>query len=297
MKKMSDNELLGSLKEALNENKKLKKENDSLEKEVERLSQKLLESEAFKSHFISNVTNELINPFSSVMGLSKSIISMQENDLEKIKELAGMIYSESSFLDFQLLNIFTAAKLESGIIATEVSTFDMQELAADAVKYFKYESERNNIEVKLVCSPATKEKALWTFKSDKEKIRAIAINLLSNAIKFSSKNSTIVFNVIKEEHSVIFDVKDEGKGMTDSELEIIFDRFERGSRQINSLTPGNGLGLAIVDGLVQMLGGNINVESHLGKGSDFRIEIPEAVQMEDIIDEDGLFFDEDDNQF
>jgi signal transduction histidine kinase len=279
------------------EMEKLKKEKDALEKEVERLSKKLLESETFKSHFISNVTNEIINPFSSVMGLSKSIISMEENDLKKIKEIASLIYAESSFLDFQLLNIFMAAKLESGIIETEISTFDIRELIEGVIKYFEHESEPNNIHVKMVCSSAAEEKASWSFKSDIEKVRTIAVNLLSNAIKFSPKDATIVFELIKNEKSVILDVKDEGKGMTDAEVGIIFDRFERGNRQINSLTPGNGLGLAIVDGLVQMLDGKIKVESQPNKGSEFCVEIPEAVQMENMIDEDGLFFDEDDNQF
>jgi signal transduction histidine kinase len=293
MENISKEEFMGYKEE----NEKLKKENDSLGKEVERLSKKLLESESFKSHFISNVTNEIINPFSSVMGLSKSIISMKENDLDKIKEIASMIYAESSFLDFQLLNIFMAAKLESGIIETEISTFDIREVIEDVIKYFEHESKRNNIHVKMVCSTASEEKTRWSFKSDIEKLRAIAINLLSNAIKFSPNDSTIVFELIKAEKSVVLNVKDEGKGMTDAELEIIFDRFERGSKQINSLTPGNGLGLAIVDGLVQMLDGKIKVESNPDKGSDFRVEIPETVQMDDMIDEDGLFFDEGDNQF
>ncbi len=293
MENISKEEFIGYKEE----NEKLKKENDSLGKEVERLSKKLLESESFKSHFISNVTNEIINPFSSVMGLSKSIISMKENDLDKIKEIASMIYAESSFLDFQLLNIFMAAKLESGIIETEISTFDIREVIEDVIKYFEHESKRNNIHIKMVCSTASEEKTRWSFKSDIEKLRAIAINLLSNAIKFSPNDSTIVFELIKAEKSVVLNVKDEGKGMTDAELEIIFDRFERGSKQINSLTPGNGLGLAIVDGLVQMLDGKIKVESNPDKGSDFRVEIPETVQMDDMIDEDGLFFDEGDNQF
>ncbi len=294
MKDISDPQLIRILTERLRVTGQLKNENAELEKQIGLLNQKLLDSETFKSHFISNVTNEIINPFSSVMGLSKSIMALEKDQLNKIKELAGLIYSESSFLDFQLSNIFTAAQLESGVISTEISSIDMGQLVDDVIESLKHESDRKQIGIITNRQLQKDNKSRFYFKCDREKLKIILVNLLINAIKFSENNKTIFINAEKEENTIIIEIRDEGKGMTKQEMEIIFDRFQRADNQINSLSPGNGLGLAVVDGLVQLLDGEIDVKSESGIGSSFLVRIPEAIQKEDFFDQDGLFLDDDD---
>lgn len=289
MKDISGQQLIRILEERLKLSNQLKKENTDLYQQIKKLSQKLLESEKFKSHFISNVTNEIINPFSSVMGLSKSIMALKGDQMGKARELAGLIYSESSFLDFQLSNIFVAAQMESGEITTEISNIDVARLIEEVVESFRPESDGKQIMVHTELHVNNMQKVLY-FKNDREKIRLILVNLLSNAIKFSNKNKNVNITAHIEDSFLIVCIQDEGIGLSKEDIEKIFDRFHRAEKKIHSLNPGNGLGLSVVDGLVNILNGKISVNSFYGNGSEFIVKIPEATQDENLFDEDGLFF-------
>ena len=121
---ITDSSLINELDKRLVENKKAFAELEELTEQLKIVNKKLEESEALKSHFISNIRNEIINPFTSIINLSKQILSM--NDLEKAKRNASLIHGEAFFLDFQLKNIFAAAELEAGETLPQIYTVNIQ---------------------------------------------------------------------------------------------------------------------------------------------------------------------------
>ncbi len=298
MKELSNNRLITILKERLAQAKSLEQENHMLLKKVDELNQKLLESEAFKSHFISNVTNEIINPFASVSGLSRAIMALQGDELKKAPDMAALIYEESILLDFQLGNIFAAARIESGVIFPEVSTISVGQLIEETVEKFRHAIDKKRLHISVEAPVGEALKKSFYFKTDRDKLKQILLNLLDNAIKFSDSGKQIHITYSLNAGRLEITVGDEGQGIKHDELERIFDRFHRANKNINSLNPGNGLGLSVVEGFLYVMNGKIEVKSKEGKGTKIKIEIPEIQDNTFSEDEDGLFEpDEDDEIF
>lgn len=264
----------------------LRKANKLLLKQVDNLNKKLIESETFKSHFLSNITNEIVNPFASVMGLSKQIMALKEGDLQKAAELAGLIFSEAATLDFLLHNIFMAARLEAGEEKPELAEINLQELIEEVVDKIKYEADNKEIIFRLHIDPAA-----GSIISDREKLGLILLNLLSNSVKFSHSGKQVTISARLKDGSLSIMVEDEGIGMTKEETDRVFDRFHRASPVIQSITPGSGLGLAVVEGLLFILNGKADIDSFPEKGTTVRILLP-LERPENIDLEDELFFDD-----
>ncbi|GMT46025.1 MAG: hypothetical protein IEMM0006_1857 [bacterium] len=272
--------------------KQLQKENKILLKQIGALNKKLVESEAFKSHFLSNVTNEIINPFASVMGLSQQIMELEKEETEKAVEIAALIYSEAASLDFQLRNIFVAARLEAGEEKPELMEIDLPGLVNGLADKIKHEADQKQITFRIKYEEGTD-----SFVSDREKLSLILINLLSNAVNFSPPGKVVDISVARNNGNLVLKVKDQGIGMTKEEISRIFDRFHRANPMIQSLSPGSGLGLAVVEGLLFILNGKIEVYSVPDKGTTVRIFIPEENPEKIELDDDLFFDDENEESF
>ena len=113
MNKLTDEELIEELRRRMTTNTRSLEELKELNEKLLEVNKKLEESEALKSHFISNITNEIINPFTSILGLSRSILAVKKENWKKVISMVALIHSEAFNLDFQLRNIFLAAKIEA----------------------------------------------------------------------------------------------------------------------------------------------------------------------------------------
>ncbi|MFO7829336.1 MAG: HAMP domain-containing sensor histidine kinase [Bacteroidales bacterium] len=295
MSELTDQELIEELKKRFDQNKKALKEVQELNDELQKVNKKLEESEALKSHFISNITNEIINPFASILALSKNILSVEKENWKKVFSMVSLIYSEAFNLDFQLRNIFVAAKIEAGEIFPEILNVDIKQLLESVVDSFKYQSKKKKIDIQLQFEIPTSEEKPFFFKTDAEKLRLIVSNLVSNAVKFSYENSKVVIKVWLNKNLLHVSVKDFGTGVSDENQKIIFDRFRRLDSGINSINRGHGLGLSINKALLDLLSGEIEIESGQGNGSKFIVTIPEIES--DIsgfaFDGNEMFFDDD----
>ncbi|MFN8208541.1 MAG: HAMP domain-containing sensor histidine kinase [Bacteroidales bacterium] len=276
MAQMKDEELLLELKNRFEENKKTIAELQQLTDELKSVNKKLGESEALKSHFISNITNEIINPFTSILGLSKTIMAVKKEDWKKVISMVALIHSEAFNLDFQLRNIFVAAKVEAGEIAPEILSVNLKALVQNLLESFRIESQKKNLEFEFIFECKPKQGEIFYFKTDPEKIKLILANLLSNAIKFSFDQGKIEVRVWNEQNIMHFLVKDQGTGISEENQQVIFDRFKRLDSGINSLNRGHGLGLSINKALIDLLNGKIDIQSTLGEGASFTVSIPEA---------------------
>jgi len=272
------------------ETERLREENHRLLAEIEALNQKLMDSEAFKSHFLSNVTNEIINPFASVIGLSQQIMTIYKQTCPEAAELAALIYAEASSLDFQLRNIFVAARLEAGEEIPEPSRITVEETLREILKKTEQEADKKNIRISL-----TTDNACPVFVTDKNKLDLILLNLLSNAIHFSESGKKVDVTTLCSDNHLVIIVKDEGIGMTEEEKGRIFDRFHRANPRIQSVSPGSGLGLAVVEGLLFLLNGTIEVETAPGAGTTIKVTLP-AMDIRDTTPDDVLFFNDEDDE-
>ncbi len=283
---ITDNLLLQELEKRFKEKETAILELEKITEELKAVNAKLTASEQLKSHFIANINNEIINPFASVLGLSRSILEVKDNDWEKVKYMAKLIFVEAHNLDFQLKNIFAAAEIEAGSIYPQISRINIINLIEGVVLDFEKDLKSKRLTFELINNTKF-EKDDFTYKSDPEKLKLILSNLISNAIKFS-KGAKIIVTVWLEDGILAMSVKDFGIGISQRNKEIIFDRFTRIDTGINSLNRGHGLGLSVVKALLELFGGDIAIESKVGDGSLFTVKIPET---DDIVDEDGFSID------
>lgn len=283
-----------SYKDLQNRLIKLEKLNEHRIEELTVVNKKLEESESLKSHFISNVTNEIINPFTSIIGLSKSIMSVKKEDWKRVITMVAMIHSEAFSLDFQLRNIFVAAKIESGEINPEITQVDIAQLVRGVIDQFSMEARRKNIRIiyKNMLQPNRGKKTFIC--TDAEKLKTILSNLLSNAVKFSKDSSDVEITSEAKDESVKFTVQDYGSGISEANQKIIFDRFKRVDSGISSINRGHGLGLSVIKSLLDILDGIILFDSRLNHGSCFAITIPiaDSDTRDTAVSDQAFLFDE-----
>ncbi|MDR2929094.1 MAG: HAMP domain-containing histidine kinase [Cytophagaceae bacterium] len=299
MANISDKQLMKELKIKLDERSKLENEVKMLSGELQIVTQRFKESESMKSHFISNISNEIINPFTSILGLSKSILSVQKNDWKKVVSMVALIHSEAFNLDFQLRNIFVAAKIEAGEIMPNIAKVSVKSLIQSIIDSFNLVARKMGIEVEFHFNIEYGFGKNFYFKTDSEKLKLILSNLLNNALKYSYKDSKVIIKVNYDEDVLSICVQDFGTGISEKNQQIIFERFKRLDSGINSINRGHGLGLSIIKSLLDVLDGTIEIDSTKGEGSTFTIKIPESRNIVDSFSGDGndLFFDGDDEIF
>lgn len=292
MNKISDTHLLNELKERFEKNKHSLEELEKITEQLTGVNKKLEESQKLKSHFISNITNELVNPFTSIIGLSRNILSIKDDRREQVKKMIELIYVESYNLNFQLKNIFTASNLESGNLKPFYNHTNLHDLFESIIQNAKFDLVKKNITLEYNFELTNEAEKSYRFYTDEEKIQLILDNLLNNAIKYSKKDSTIKILWQIKNDFLIFSVIDQGVGINNEDQKLIFDRFKRVNYQINSVTPGHGLGLSIVKSLTDMLDGIITMESKQNTGSKFSVSIPDKPIADTRISMDDDFDDE-----
>jgi signal transduction histidine kinase len=291
MNNLTDEELLEELKLRFKEKKESLTELRRLTKELKEVNKKLTESESLKSHFISNITNEIINPFTSILGLSKTILEVKRNDWEKVYQMAKLIFTEAFSLDFQLKNIFAAAEIEAGETQPHFLNVDISNLISSIIESFRSIADKKHVEI-IFHDEISAKTGKKNFRTDAEKIQLMISNLVDNAIKFSSAANKVEIKAIVDDGNLIVAVKDYGIGISKENQKIIFDRFKRLDTGINSINRGHGLGLSINKAFLDMLDGKIEVNSQRLKGSIFTITIPESTMavVEGFASEGNEFF-------
>ena len=288
---ISDEILLDELSARVGKYKAAVENLNTLNKQLLELNQKLTESEAMKSHFISNITNEIINPFASILGLSKSIVECPETDVARMKKMAAMIHGEAFNLDFQFKNIFAAAEIEAGEIQPNIAVVNIDELIASLFEQYSRELERRSLTKVLTNLEGGASPVL--FKTDSDKLTVILSNLLCNAINFNRKGKKVEITFGRNETGeLVINVTDEGMGISQENLKIIYDRFKRLDNGINSINRGHGLGLSINKAYIDLLGGRLEVKSEENVGSTFTVIIPESPEQNNDYSEEGneVFF-------
>ena len=243
------------------------------------------------------MTNEIVNPFTSILGLSKAILSVDKQDWKKIVSMVAMIHNEAFNLDFQLKNIFTSAKIEAGEIQPNVQKVHIRQLVQSVIDSFEVVTRKMNIEIvfdyQIQLGFGEKD---YYFNTDAEKLKQILSNILNNAVKYSYKDSKVIVKTWIDDDLLYISVQDFGTGISEKNQNIIFERFKRLDTGINSINQGHGLGLSIAKALLDIIEGKIDIHSVKGEGSTFTLEIPKlkVVNTDPFGGEDSdMFFESD----
>ena len=274
MHNLTDEQLLAELKKRFGENQQNIAELKLLNEELLSVNAKLLESEKLKSHFLSNIRNEIINPLSSILSLSKNIAGSNNESLHIARNQAELIHEEAFTLDLQLANIFASAEIEAGELNPEIYKVDVAGLFQSEIERFKDFAAKRKLIFEFENELPGKDGG-FSFRTNPEKVKMILANLLVNAVSCSTDPGKIIIRAKNDDDKLVFDVQDFGKGIAPENLQIIFDRFVQLDKDIYTENRGNGLGLSIIKTYLEFLSGNINVKSEPGKGSTFTVTIPQ----------------------
>jgi len=288
-KKLTDSEIDLYINQISN----LKAENEELVRNLYKVNEKLRDSEKLKGHFISNITNEIVNPFASVLALAENIRELKEGEIEYAHRLADLIYEEAFHLDFQLKNIFAAALIEAGKEEPKLAQISISELSVNIGQYFKSQLKKKNITLSVEIDNPNKlgSDAPALFISDKAKLEMIVKNLISNAIKYSPDRSVINLDFVLGNGSLAIEVSDHGKGINHDDRKVVFDRFKQLDEKINSINTGHGLGLSIVQAYAELLGGKVSMNDNFEGGVRLMVTIPESSGTEDWDDLEDFLLD------
>lgn len=300
MYKITDEELLKELEKRFSENKNSIAELQKLTKQLKEVNARLEESESLKSHFISNITNEIINPFAAILGLSRNILDVKKEDWKKVISMVQLIHSEAFHLDFQLKNIFAAAKLEAGDWMPETVKVDLFQMIDNLLSTFKYEADKKGLTFKIESSLGEPPGSNFYFYTDAEKLKIILSNLISNAVNFSHNENEIIVKLWLKDTKLCISVIDHGVGVSEVNKKIIFDRFKRLDTGINSINRGHGLGLSVNKAILDLLNGSIALESYPNKKTTFTVCLPQGEIPEndssDSSDGNEFLFDDDNSE-
>ena len=272
----SFNKMLRNLTEAQTQ---LRDTNDTLDERVDELAQlnmRLHEMNRLKGEFLANMSHELRTPLNSIIGFSE-VLQGIDSLSEKQRRYAQNIQKSGRNLLEMINDILDLAKMEAGKMDVRLSEFRLDAVINAQCDLVLSAAEEKNIDLAVEL-----ENDLPLMYQDQAKVQQILTNLLSNAIKFTPEGGRITVGARGTPRGQIeIWVADTGVGIAEADREIIFEKFRQGAavlgRDQDNLTreySGTGLGLSIVKELCKLLGGEIGVESELGKGSVFHVILP-----------------------
>lgn len=263
--------------EALEHRKRiLNEQNTALNKAqvlLEEKSDEVQRTSKYKTEFLANMSHELRTPLNSTMILSKLLMDNQDGNLsDKQIQFAKSIYSSGNDLLDLINDILDLSKVEAGKLEIIIKDVFLSNVMEGFKQTFQPLASQKKISFEVI----SEVDLPLSISTDKQRLNQILKNLISNALKFTEKGLVQVRLYRHSEGCIGFEVNDTGIGITEEQHEIIFEAFRQADGTTNRKYGGTGLGLSISKDLARLLGGSIEVESTLGKGSHFRLVLPEV---------------------
>jgi two-component system, NarL family, sensor histidine kinase BarA len=273
------NRMVRHLMDAQEEQKKLNAELDGRVDELARANMALYESDKAKGEFLSMVSHELRTPLNGIIGFSDVLLSAASPLTEKQARWVANIKTSGQQLMTLINDLLDLAKIEAGKMELRPEEFAVREFCDALLPAFRLPAEKKQIDLRAQYDPQ-----LGPIKQDAGKLRQILNNLLSNAIKFTPEGGRVVLKAQADGDWVVFTVADTGVGIPPDEQDRVFEKFRQAAR--STLTrehEGTGLGLSIVRELCGLLGGEVTLQSDLGRGSTFTVRLPRVLTVPAVV--------------
>jgi signal transduction histidine kinase/CheY-like chemotaxis protein/HPt (histidine-containing phosphotransfer) domain-containing protein/HAMP domain-containing protein len=229
-----------------------------------------------KSAFLANMSHEIRTPMNAILGITE--IQMENESLPGETQLAlSKIYNAGDLLLGIINDILDMSKIEADKLELVYVKYGVASLINDTVQLNMMRFENKPINFKLIVD----ENIPSMLMGDELRIKQILNNLLSNAAKYTASGE-VIFSVGFEPYgdeskvSLVFRIRDTGQGMTQDQVSKLFDAYSRFNMEVNRTIEGTGLGMSITWNLIQVMGGDIFVESEAGKGSEFIVVLPQG---------------------
>ncbi|SFS53602.1 two-component system histidine kinase PnpS [Paenibacillus sp. BC26] len=228
--------------------------------------------ERMRSEFVANVSHELKTPITAVKGFAETLLGGAVDDPETARSFLQIIYDESDRLNRLIGDILELSKIESRRVPLQFSPIELASFVEKTVELMRAEGLQKQIRLSYKA-----DRDVYV-EADEDRLRQIIMNLLSNGINYTPEGGSvsIVVEPVGGENyeSVRIHISDTGIGIPKKDLPRIFERFYRVDKARSRSSGGTGLGLSIVKHLVELHKGTISVESRVGSGSTFTIELP-----------------------
>ena len=261
------NRALKELESSNRELQKAKQEADTAREEIHRALLREKELSELKTRFVTIASHEFRTPLTTIQSSAEMIERFDQKwgPDKKVKHLKR-IKSNVRHMTSLLEDVLLVGRIDSGRLKLEVEEFEIAAFILDVFDEIKIGAEDSH---ELNCTILCDEKPIM---ADKRMVRVVINNLLSNAMKYSDVGSKVDMTVSEAEQFIVIEVQDEGIGIPSEDLEHLFEPFHRAGNVDNR--QGTGLGLAILHRMVNLHGGQIEVDSKIGVGTSFRVSIP-----------------------
>jgi len=230
---------------------------------------RLVKLEQIRTDFVANVSHELRTPIQVIQGFSETILDSPPSDTEQLRYFAGIIKRNAQSMESITTDLLTLVSFEDETTARPpLEKAALTPLFAEASDAVLFSARNKNIDITTDCPPG-----LCAFVHRSLFVQAL-VNLMDNAIKYSGNNSRIFVSAFQDKDTLLVEVKDKGIGIPAEHKDRIFERFYRVDRARSREAGGTGLGLSIVRHIALLHRGTIEVDSHAGEGSVFRLRLP-----------------------
>ncbi|MCM1090396.1 MAG: ATP-binding protein [Butyrivibrio sp.] len=227
-----------------------------------------------KSSFLANMSHEIRTPINAILGMNEMIL--RENKSPQIEEYAKSIYSAGNSLLYLVNDVLDISKIESGKLEIMETNYDTSSLIHDCYNMIAERAEKKGLELRIECNPELPSQ----LRGDEVRLRQVVTNFLSNAVKYTKQGSVILSVDSRrgqDTFSLVITVKDTGIGIKEENMQQLFSQFTRFDLEQNRNIEGTGLGLAISRQLVDLMQGEIQVQSTYGVGSSFTVIVPQGI--------------------
>ena len=237
-------------------------------KVINHMADELELSESLKNEFISSVSHELRTPLTAIKGWSETVLEQTVMGLREdqtTEKGMNVIITETDRLTAMVEELLDFSRIQSGSLSLQMSNIDVLEELSAAIDIYTERANREGINLVSAYAPEPK-----FVNADRHRIRQVFINVIDNALKYSKKDSTVKVKAACKNNNIVISVIDKGCGIKKADLPNVKMKFFKA----NNTKRGSGIGLAVVDEIVTLHSGKLDIESEFGKGTTVKIILP-----------------------